>query len=259
LDSTNVITSHCSIITNIGLDHQSFLGNSIEAIAKEKGGIIRPDVPLILGEMRDHAHHVLTTLADQLQTAWYDSTTISGTVPDCPLGGTYQSQNKKTALRAIQKLQESHPALTEESIARGFERVIHNTGLRGRWEVLAEGPRVIADVGHNEDGLNQVMQQLQTETYDRLFVVLGMVNDKDVDHVLALFPKKANYHFCKANIPRGMDASLLSQKALLHHLNGTVYSSVQAAYEAALTQANESDLILVTGSFFTVAEVLIKH
>jgi dihydrofolate synthase/folylpolyglutamate synthase len=170
--------------------------------------------------------------------------------------GDYQEENKRTAFKALQILKSHFQQLTDVQIAKGFLEVNTITGMRGRWEILSQRPLTIVDVGHNEAGIKAVMKQINKTAHNQLHIVLGMVNDKDVDTVLGLFPKNAHYYFCKANIPRGLDADILASKAHEKELMGNIYPSVQEAFIHAQKRAQTRDLILVTGSFFTVAEVI---
>lgn len=256
LDSTNVIEPELSVITNIGLDHMHLLGDTIEKIASEKAGIIKKNIPVVLGAMRPEAQMVMQ------QTAAAHGTTITLAAPDlvippCPLNGLYQQENIRTALTALQVLSTTtRTQLTEKSIAKGFEKVIENTGLMGRWQELQKDPRVLVDVAHNEDGIRYILRQLEETQFDKLHFVLGMVNDKDIENILQLLPKHATYYFCKANIPRGLDAQILSEKATQVGLSGAFFDSVETAFLQAKKIASKADLVFVGGSFFTVAEVL---
>lgn len=256
LDSTNVIEPELSVITNIGFDHMHLLGDTIEKIASEKAGIIKRNTPVVIGPMREEAASVMLQTAQQ-----YDAplliTSRDLSVPFCPLGGKYQEENTRTALTALRALaQRSRPLLTEDIIAKGFQNVVPNTGLMGRWQQLQSNPLVLVDVGHNEDGIQFILRQLEETPHRTLHFVLGMVNDKDIDKILTMLPTGANYYFCKANIPRGLDATLLKEKAQECGLNGEVYTSVEEAFLSAKKIAQTDDLVFVGGSFFTVAEVL---
>jgi dihydrofolate synthase/folylpolyglutamate synthase len=256
LDSTNVIHPLISVLTNVSKDHMQFLGDTITNIATEKAGIIKPNVPVVLGMMQNDALTVFQQRAFELQcTAQVAHAEMI--VPRCGLQGDYQKENTITAYLALQELKSVFASLDETSIARGFMNVKELTGIRGRWEILQEkNPTIIADVGHNEDGIKWVFRQVEKLSYQQLHIVLGMVNDKDVDHVLSLLPKAAHYHFCKANIPRGLAVEILAEKANQQQLKGNVYNSVEAAFQGAKHSAHQEDVILITGSFFTVAEVL---
>jgi dihydrofolate synthase/folylpolyglutamate synthase len=258
LDSTNVITPiHC-VITNVSKDHMQFLGDTIPKIAQEKAGILKPNIPATFGPMRDEALVVLKNKAHELGIP-FETAEIQTTF-DSPLTGACQEENKSTAYTALESLKKQIPGLTTEHIRQGFADVIQNTGISGRFQTLSDHPKTIVDVGHNEDGLKFVFSEIAQIPHQNLHIVLGMVNDKDVENILTMFPPAAHYYFCKANIPRGMDANELCLKAQSKNLRGEVFDSVAAAYTASQIQAQPQDLILVTGSFFTVAEVLaIKH
>jgi len=267
LDSTNVVIPELSIITNIGLDHQQFLGDTLEKIAVEKAGIIKAGIPVIIGETQESVKSVFIERARKLdapiefadeeyQIEKVDNQfTISGALLrihlQVPLGGDYQQKNILTAFAACRYLD-----LDLERIMMGFNQVLENTGFRGRWEMLQENPKVICDTAHNEDGLNWVMKQLEKEEYESLHIVLGVVNDKSLDQVLSFFPTQATYYFCKADIPRGLDVFELKKQAEKHHLVGQAYSSVAQAFRSAKQTAQAKDLIFIGGSTFTVAEVL---
>lgn len=257
LDSTNVIQPELAVITNIGLDHMNLLGDSIEKIAAEKAGIIKTGIPVVIGPMRPNARQVICAQAQSHHSSIIDASSLStDEVPSCELMGIYQEENRKTACMSIKKLQELGWNISDENMAQGFMHVTRNTGLLGRWQVLGQKPTIIADVAHNEDGIIQVVKQLKTLSYNHLHFVLGMVNDKDISKVLSLLPKNATYYFCKANIPRGLDAALLRDQAMMQDLHGEAYGSVADAFSAAQKHAAPDDLVFAGGSVFTVAEVL---
>jgi len=257
LDSTNIISPLLSVITNIGLDHIQFLGNTIEKIASEKAGIIKPKTPVVIGEYTSETKPVFESKAKETQSEiFFASELIQETYPSVLLGD-YQIQNKKTVLQSIRILQSQNQfKISEENIKDGFWNVVKNTGLQGRWQQLGAHPKIICDTAHNKHGLEIVMKQLQREEFDVLHFVLGVVNDKDLDDVLPLFPKNTKYYFCKPNIPRGLEASILAEKATSFGLKGKVFNSVTEAYEEAKKNASESDFIYVGGSTFVVAEIL---
>lgn len=257
LDSTNIITPLLSVITNIGMDHVQFLGNTMEKIAFEKAGIIKPNIPVVIGEYTSQTKPVFDKKASETQSEiFFASDIIQETYPSVLLGD-YQKQNKKTVLQAIRVLQSQKQfQISEENIKNGFWNVVKNTGLQGRWQQLKQVPKVICDTAHNKHGLEIVMNQVNNQKFDKLHIVLGVVNDKDLDDVLPLFPKNATYYFCRPDIPRGLDASTLQQKATSFGFNGKVYNSVTEAYKNALENASESDFIYVGGSTFVVAEIL---
>ena len=256
LDSTNIITPLLSVVTNIGLDHTQFLGDTLEAIAGEKAGIVKASIPVVIGEYTLETRAVFETKAAQTQSAIYFASDIQTQTYPSALKGAYQEANKKTVQQALTVLNlVSNFDITESQIQAGFENVVANTGLLGRWQVLGEQPKIIADTAHNEHGLRIVLQQLREEPKQRLHIVLGVVNDKDLTKILPLFPKEALYYFCKPNIPRGLKASVLGQLASDFGLTGKVYDSVSNAYQKAREQARPDDVIYVGGSTFVVAEL----
>ncbi len=257
LDSTNIISPLLSVITNIGLDHIQFLGNTIKKIASEKAGIIKPKTPVVIGEYTSQTKPVFENKAKETQSEiFFASDLIQETYPSVLLGD-YQVQNKKTVLQAIRVLQSQNQfKISEENIKDGFWNVVKNTRLQGRWQQLGSNPKIICDTAHNKHGLEIVMKQLQRENFDTLHFVFGVVNDKDLEDVLPLFPKNAKYYFCKPNIPRGLEALILAEKATSFGLNGKVFNSVTEAYAEAKKNASENDFLYVGGSTFVVAEIL---
>lgn len=257
LDSTNIITPLISVITNIGLDHTQFLGDTLPLIAAEKAGIIKSNIPVIIGEYTNDTREVFISKAKQENAAiYFASDLIEENYPSALLGD-YQRHNKKTVLQTLKVLQSQNKFfISQENIINGFQNVINTTHLQGRWQILQKKPKVICDTAHNKNGLEIVMQQLQKELFSQLHIVLGVVNDKDLDEILPLFPQKAKYYFSKPNIPRGLEASILQEKASEFGLHGLIYDSVIIAYEKALQVASSDDLIYIGGSTFVVAEIL---
>jgi dihydrofolate synthase/folylpolyglutamate synthase len=257
LDSTNVITPLISVITNIGFDHTAFLGNTLPLIASEKAGIIKNNIPVVIGEYTDETKVVFDAKAKERNAAiFYASDLVSENYPSALLGN-YQVHNKKTVLQTISVLQSQNQfVIGEDQIRNGLLKVIANTGLQGRWQQLQDHPKVICDTAHNAAGLKSVMDQLHQEQFKHLHIVLGVVNDKDLTEMLPLFPKNATFYFCKPNIPRGLEAATLKEKAKDYNLTGAVYTSVSDAYKTALANADASDFIYIGGSTFVVAEIL---
>jgi dihydrofolate synthase/folylpolyglutamate synthase len=255
LDSTNVIMPLVSVITNIGMDHMQFLGDTITAIAGEKAGIIKPEIPIVIGEYTNETKHVFLAKAEKEKAPLYFASDEVKTDYPSDLTGDYQIQNRKTVLKTIELLQE-HFTISDENISAGLLHVAQNTGFQGRWQQIHEKPVAVADAAHNSHGLKVVMSQLKNQKYDRLHIVLGVVNDKDLQSILPLFPKEAVYYFSKPNVPRGLDAAILKATAEAFRLFGKNYASVPEAYNAALSAAAETDFIYVGGSTFVVAEVL---
>ena len=257
LDATNVITPLVSVITNIGLDHTQFLGNTLEAIASEKAGIIKPNIPVIIGEHTPETKPVFLAKAKECNSEIYFAADLVSETYPSDLIGDYQKHNKKTVIQTITVLNSQNEfKISPENIKSGLLNVVKNTGLQGRWQQLNEFPKVICDTAHNKNGLEIVLKQIQKEDFDSLHIVLGVVNDKDLDEILPLFPKKAIYYFCKPNIPRGLDVTILKQKAAAFELIGEVFNSVSEAYQKAKKSAGKSDFIYIGGSTFVVAEIL---
>ncbi|WP_031427306.1 bifunctional folylpolyglutamate synthase/dihydrofolate synthase [Flavimarina sp. Hel_I_48] len=257
LDATNIITPEISVITNIGLDHTAFLGTTLKEIAGEKAGIIKPGVPVVVGEKQDE------TTITFIQKAVREGSEIffasDSDFPEYPsdLKGVYQQKNKKTVLKTLETLQGNGAFLIKpEHISEGIKNAAQRTGLQGRWQQLGSAPNVYCDTGHNKEGLVEVFKQLRQEVYDNLHIVLGVVSDKDLNTILPLFPKEAVYYFCKPNLERGLDAVILSEKAAFYSLKGEVYATVAEAYKTALKRANKEDLIFIGGSTFVVAEII---
>ncbi|SNB09187.1 Bifunctional protein : Folylpolyglutamate synthase and Dihydrofolate synthase [Flavobacterium psychrophilum] len=255
LDSTNIIKPLVSVITNIGLDHTLFLGNTLEAIANEKAGIIKPNTPVIVGEYNDKTKGVFLAKAKDCKADIYFASDLITKEYPSDLLGDYQQQNKKTAIQTIRVLK-PHFSVSEENLKDGLLNVVKNTGLLGRWQQIHSNPKVICDTAHNSHGLKIVLNQIQKEEFDNLFFVLGFVNDKDLDDVLPLFPKKAKYFFSKPNIFRGLDAKILQEKATNFGLTGNIYSSITETYKEALKLSSQNDFIYIGGSTFVVAEIL---
>jgi dihydrofolate synthase/folylpolyglutamate synthase len=257
LDATNIIIPLVSVITNIGLDHTQFLGNTLEAIAYEKAGIIKPIIPVIIGEYTNETRPVFLKKATENNSEIYFASDIIKQENPSDLIGDYQVHNKKTVLQTISILNSQKEfKINDSNIKSGLLNVVKNTGLEGRWQQLGESPKIICDTAHNKNGLGVVLKQIQKEKFDTLHIVLGVVNDKDMDEVLPLFPTDAIYYFCKPNIPRGLNATILQEKAAEFKLKGKVYNSVSESYKEALQNATKSDFIYIGGSTFVVAEIL---
>ncbi|WP_194767394.1 bifunctional folylpolyglutamate synthase/dihydrofolate synthase [Tamlana sp. I1] len=256
LDSTNIITPEVSVITNIGLDHTQFLGNTLDAIAFEKGGIIKPHVPVVIGETQAETTPVFIELAKKNHSKIVFADQQVKEVYTSDLIGSYQSKNIKTVTQAVNELREKGFVISETDLKTGLAHVVKNTGLLGRWQVLGHNPKVVCDTGHNEAGLTDVMKQLAKESFDDLHLVFGVVNDKDLGAIVHLLPKKAKYYFCKPDIPRGMDEIILKQTLNAFGLKGEAYNSVNEAYKSALNHATATDFIYIGGSTFVVAEII---
>ena len=290
LDSTNVINPLLSVITNIGWDHMNMLGDTLQLIAGEKAGIIKPQKPVIIGEYQPEVSQVFIDKARSVEAPlsfaseeW--SLEVKGErqkvkgfgrleirVNDSglvtpgselrtqdlilDLTGTYQLKNVKTVLSAVAELRRQGFVIADEHVARALQQVGKLTGLRGRWEVLDQNPLIICDTGHNPEGIAEVLKNIKRIDYEALHFVMGVVNDKDLTKILAMLPKEATYYFCRPDIPRGLDAENLKQQAADFGLNGEAYSSVNAALKAARSAAGKDDLVFVGGSTFVVAEII---
>ena len=258
LDSTNVITPELSIITNIGHDHQKFLGDTLERIAGEKAGIIKAGVPIVIGETQPETAPVFRAKAEEMGASITFAEDLNLPVPDSDLQGPYQPKNLITvsaALRVYRSLEGSLP-LKDELVAEGLLQVQKTTGLRGRWQIISENPKIILDGGHNEEAIRYIVERMKTETEGTMHFVLGFVNDKDLSKIIPLFPKeRAKYYFTQADVPRAMDAGELKIAFEEGGIVGERFGSVNEALEKARTQAGIRDQVFVGGSMFTVAEV----
>ncbi len=281
LDSTNIITPELSIITNIGWDHMNLLGDSLEKIAGEKAGIIKQNIPVVVGETLPETKPVFEQKANAVQSPLhfaYNEFNVTGKktidhklVVDVEeqktksifqysldLPGVYQTRNVLTVLSSVRQLQEQGWNISEEHIQTALATSKQINGLHGRWEVIHEYPTVVMDVGHNEDGVKQIVTQLTESSYNKLHIIIGMVKDKEIEKVLALLPTEAQYYFTKAHIPRALPEADLQAKASAFKLEGETFENVNTAIATALQHATADDLILVCGSVFLVGEVDVK-
>ncbi|WP_373055901.1 folylpolyglutamate synthase/dihydrofolate synthase family protein [Zunongwangia sp. H14] len=256
LDSTNIITPEVALITNIGLDHTAFLGETLAEIASEKAGIIKKNSTVVIGEKQKETTPVFSKRAKEENAEINFASTLSFPKYQTDLKGEYQKKNLKTVLAAVQVLQQKEWKISEEAIINGLNNVKLHTGLQGRWDVLSEKPKVICDTAHNAEGLKLVMKQIKKEKFQHLHMVMGVVNDKDLSKILPLFPPSATYYFCKPNVPRGLDAAMLQKEAENYNLTGKIYPSVKEGLFAAEQDALDEDLIFIGGSNFIVSEVV---
>lgn len=254
LDSTNIILPEVSLITNIGYDHIDMLGDTLEKIASEKAGVIKKQTPVVISEYQNEIADVFRKVAKEKQSKLIFADKESFPKYTTSLKGFYQEKNIKGVLAVCKEL--TGFSISSDHIKEGLLNVVENTGLLGRWQQLRENPKVICDTAHNKEGLTLVLEQLKQESYESLHIVLGFVKDKDLAFILPLFPVNAMYYFCRPNMPRGLSATELSEKALNHNLKGVVFEDVNSAYMAAKQEATASDFIFIGGSNFVVAEVL---
>ena len=254
LDATNIISPIIAVITNIGFDHMQFLGDTLEAIAIEKAGIIKKNIPVVIGETQEETTAVFKTIANDLKASvtWADTVVVKQYQTD--LNGLYQEMNKQTAVVALQTLHLDQ--LQEEHIRIGLQKVVSNTHLQGRWQILDKDPLIVADVTHNAAGFAYVIDQINQTTYDKLHLVLGFVKDKNLELIFSLLPRDAAYYFCAPNIGRAEDTSVLMKLAEKYTLNAATFESVDIAYKSATKNAEYNDFIYVGGSTFVVAEIL---
>ena len=255
LDCSNIITPEVAVITNIGLDHVQFLGGTLGEIAKEKAGIIKYNVPVVIGRKQGETVTVFDFFAIQNKSKiyWAENTNVDY---NSDLKGWYQKENIKTAVSTLNILREESWDISLGSIEKGLLNVVKNTGLKGRWQSLGEYPKVICDTGHNEDGLKQITAQLRAESYEQLHIVWGMVDDKDATSILKLLPKDAKYYWCKPQIGRGLAVKDLVKVAQGLGLVGEEFASVELAKKHALSMATSNDMLFIGGSTFVVAEVI---
>lgn len=253
LDSTNIITPEVSLITNIGLDHTDILGDTLQKIAFEKAGIIKPHVPVVISEYQEEVYPVFKEVAAKNNSELIEASHKNITYKT-DLLGSYQSGNIKGVIAVLEVLKGFQ--ITAKNIENGLLNVVSNTGLKGRWQLLNDKPKVIADTAHNREGLQIVLKQIENEEYKQLHIVLGFVKEKKLEDILPLFPEDATYYFCSPKIDRGLSVEKLFEGATKFGLNGIVYSSVSEAYEAALLNSDEDDFIYIGGSTFVVAEII---
>ena len=280
LDSTNIIKPELSVITNISYDHTFFLGDTLGKIALEKAGIIKRQIPVVVGETHAQTSIIFKGVAQELSAPLFfaDQYLDAGTGLFSAEGeqvftvrkggevvysnlkvdllGSYQSKNLVTVLTAVEQLRNLGWIISEGAVRRGLSKVCQNTGLMGRWQVIGANPRIICDTGHNEGGIREVVAQIHQTPYKKLHFIIGMVNDKDIAGVLNLLPREATYYFTKASIPRALDEKQLLKMAAFFKLEGSSYATVSDALEAARLNAAAEDLIFVGGSTFVVAEAI---
>lgn len=281
LDSTNVLSPLCCLITNISFDHTQFLGNTLPEIASEKAGIIKQNTPIVISQSQTETKEVFLQKAKQMNAPIYfadenyelknikeDDEFLSADVYrkgklfiqnlQCPLKGEYQKKNLLGVLQTIETLNTLKDySISENDIKEGIKNVQNNFLLQGRWQILKKTPLTICDTGHNEDGLTFVLKQLKKVKKEKLNFVFGVVNDKDIDKEIAMLPKDAEYFLCKANIPRGLDVEILAQKFQNNGMKYRVFQNVKQAYNQAQKDAEKTNaMVFIGGSTYTVAEIL---
>jgi dihydrofolate synthase/folylpolyglutamate synthase len=278
LDSTKIIVPELSIITNIGWDHMNLLGNSLELIAAEKAGIIKQNIPIVIGEIIPESKPIFEAKALELNAPIHWASTqrrvndfeINGHLLQVTIAqnstnqrhqyqldlcGHYQTKNLLTVLSAVTILQEQGWKIDDSTIQKALPNSKKINGLHGRWEIIQTHPLLVLDVGHNEDGIKQIVAQLALVAKAQVHIIIGMVKDKEIDTVLKLLPKEARYYFTKAQIPRALDQNILLEKAANYQLIGTSFAEVNEAIQSAKEHATKDDTIIVCGSVFLVGEV----
>lgn len=267
LDSTNIISPLACLITNISFDHQDLLGDTLEKIATEKAGIIKSDTPVTISEKQSETSKVFIAKASSVNAPLQfaedvvSASDFTFTCPtwgkmnvNSPYKGQYQQKNIRGVLAWCEQIQQIIP-LEDSKIKAGLEKTRMNTGLQGRWEILGESPKIIADTGHNKSGITEIMQQIKQEGFDHLTIILGMVADKDIDSVLSLFPSEASYYFSQANNPRAISAYELQKLASTKGLQGKVIPNVNEAIALAKLNSKPTDGILICGSTYLIGEI----
>jgi dihydrofolate synthase/folylpolyglutamate synthase len=280
LDSTNIINPVLSIITNIGHDHMDLLGNTIAKVASEKAGVIKKNIPVVIGETQPDTKDIFISRASETRSEIYfadvnficsmedkvsqarecsffindlvEHKITSGAIP---LGGEYQVKNLQTLFQSFRCLEKIFK-FSERNLLDGIKRVVINTGLKGRWQILKRNPLTICDTGHNKEGLEYVMKQISRIPSTGLHIIIGFVSDKDLSSIFPLFPSQAKYYFTKASVPRALDEKILKEKASAFGLEGDSYTTVNKALKSAFSKALSTDLVFVGGSTFVVAEVI---
>jgi len=280
LDSTNIIDPVISVITNIGFDHMELLGNTLHAIAAEKAGIIKQGIPAVVGDKNRDTRKVFEEKSaevnaplffanDYFQVPWSVSTSQGRQYFQVMKGrhavlpelwsdqlGMVQRKNLPVVLEVVELLKLKGWPITDEHVYEALAKVGELTGFRGRWEMLSRSPKVVADTGHNADGIRQVVFQLENTRYDNLHLVYGAVNDKEIDKILQILPKEATYYFTQASIPRALEVKMLAAKAAFYGIKGSIHETVRGAVEAAVKNAASRDLVLITGSTYVVGEAV---
>ncbi|MBR5784338.1 MAG: bifunctional folylpolyglutamate synthase/dihydrofolate synthase [Bacteroidales bacterium] len=279
LDSTNVIDPVLSIITNISIDHTQYLGNTIEAIAREKAGIIKRNVPVVIGQTQMECAHVFKEKASEMNSDIYfadknftlEETDKSNSfylhaliyknrntysLVKTPLSGRYQMKNLATVAQATDILRQIGYKISNTAFAIGIESVVIDTGLRGRWEIMSQKPTIVCETAHNEDGIRCLIEKINSLHINKLHIIYGCVNDKDYSKILEMLPKNANYYFCKPSVPRGLDTDELYNTASGIGLEGNKYESLSLAMREAKRRMDNDDILIITGSIFLVADAI---
>ena len=256
LDSTNIIFPEVSVITNISIDHTQFLGNTIEEIAKEKAGIIKEGTAVVIGEKQNNISDLFIDIAKEKKSEISFADELIEDEYECDLKGSYQNKNIKTSIQSIRSLIETGFNISEKNIFDGLKNVIRNTGIRGRWEIIAKDPLIICDIAHNKDALSNIINDLESLKCNKMHFVLGFVKDKNIDSIIDLFPESAEFYFTRPDIERGLDELELQNLFKSKNRIGRAYKEVKHAIEFAISKSNKNEIIFVGGSTFVVAEAI---
>ena len=256
LDSTNIINPILSIITNISIDHTKFLGNNITKIAHEKAGIIKPGIPVVIGETQEEIKDIFIETARENSTEISFADNFKTKEYDCDLKGEYQTKNISTVKHAITKIQSMGYKINDSNIEKGLSNVVKNTSLMGRWQVIQTNPLVICDTGHNEAALKELVAQIISTNHSKYHFILGFSNDKNIEKISKIFPKDGSYYFVKPNVGRGMDANEVKKIFFLNNRIGKSFNSSKEALSEAYKYAKQNDFVFIGGSTFVVSEVI---
>ena len=256
LDSTNIINPILSIITNISIDHTKFLGNNITDIAHEKAGIIKPGIPVVIGETQEQIKNIFIETAQENNSEISFADNFKTNKYDCDLKGEYQSKNIVTAKHAVTKIQSMGYKINDLNIEKGLSHVVKNTSLIGRWQVIQTNPLVVCDTGHNEAALKELVAQIISSNHSKYHFILGFSNDKNIEKISKIFPNYGNYYFVKPNVGRGMDANEIKKIFFLNNRVGKSFRSSKEALSEAYKYAKQNDFIFIGGSTFVVSEVI---
>lgn len=255
-DITNIVKPDISVITNIGLDHVKLLGNNRGEIALHKGGIIKLNTPVIIGETHKETDPVFNKISKNLNSPIYYADKLISITLESDLRGNYQEKNIRTVYQSILILKKLKYNISDTNIKCGLLKTVNNTGLCGRWQTISTKPKIICDVGHNYEAMEYIVEQLKNETFENLHIVIGFSKDKIIDNYVNILPKNANYYFCKSNNHKALETETIEKIFNGYNFNFKTYKTVTDAYQTALFNAKEEDLIFVGGSNYIVAEIL---
>lgn len=253
LDATNIITPILSIITNVSLDHTDILGDTIQAISREKAGIIKPGIPVLIGNVKSEAHSIFEEIATERKAYWFDANDFLSFESIFP-ENSYPYQNEKLVRAAVNILNQSIYAISEQEIRKGLQNVTQNTGFMGRLQIVAESPLILLDAAHNEDGIKQLITSIEQYDFNRLYILYGASKDKDVTSIISLFPSHADIHLCSFSNQRSLNTEQLYTLQKNIRQQTSIHSSIEKAYQSIQQTINEDDMILVTGSFFLLQD-----